>query len=173
MSANHITLKARIIDVTFGENVKVVEPVNLYGCVVGSNSFIGPFVEIQKDVTIGEHCKIQSHSFICELVTIGNNCFIGHGVMFVNDLFATGAPAEGRKEFWKQTTIGNHVSIGSNATLLPVSVCDNVVIGAGAVVTKDITKPGIYAGNPAKLLRKIPSSSLRGTKQSPAHEPFD
>lgn len=143
-----------IKDVCFGENVTVVEPVNMYGCTVGSNSFIGPFTEIQKDVVIGERCKVQSHTFICELVTIGHDCFIGHGVMFVNDLFSEGGPARGKKELWKKTTIGNHVSIGSNATILPVTICDHVVIGAGAVVTKSITKTGFYAGNPAKLLRE-------------------
>ncbi len=143
-----------IRDVRFGENVKVIEPCNLYECSIGSNSFIGPFVEIQKGVVIGEDCKIQSHSFICELVTIGNNCFIGHGVMFVNDLFSKGKPA-GDSQFWKSTNLGNHVSVGSNATILPVTICDHAVIGAGAVVTKDISKPGIYAGNPAKFLRSI------------------
>ena len=144
-----------IKDVAFGENVTVVQPVNLYGCTIGNHSFIGPFVEIQKDVIIGNNCRIQSHSFICELVTIGNDCFIGHGVMFVNDLFKNGSPANGDKSLWQSTTIGNQVSIGSNATILPVSICDNVVIGAGAVVTKNITKSGIYAGNPAKLLRVV------------------
>jgi acetyltransferase-like isoleucine patch superfamily enzyme len=153
--ANPILMSSGIVDVVFGENVKVVAPVNLYGCTVGSNTFIGPFVEIQKDVTIGERCKIQSHSFICELVTMGNDCFIGHGVMFINDLFSTGAPAEGKRELWKATTIGNHVSIGSNTSVLPVNICDHVVIGAGSVVTKNITKPGIYAGNPAKFIRSI------------------
>ncbi len=143
-----------IRDVRFGENVKVIEPCNLDECSIGSNSFIGPFVEIQKGVVIGEDCKIQSHSFICELVTIGNNCFIGHGVMFVNDLFSKGKPA-GDSQFWKSTNLGNHVSVGSNATILPVTICDHAVIGAGAVVTKDISKPGIYAGNPAKFLRSI------------------
>jgi acetyltransferase-like isoleucine patch superfamily enzyme len=98
---------------------------------------------------------VQSHAFICELVTIGDNCFIGHGVMFVNDLFSTGGPAAGRKDLWKNTTLGNNVSIGSNATILPVNICDNVVIGAGSVVTKSIAKPGIYAGNPAKFLRTV------------------
>lgn len=142
-------------DVQFGEGVRVVNPVNLYGCSIGSNCFIGPFVEIQKDVTIGESTKVQSHSFICELVTIGSNCFIGHGVMFINDLFSEGGPAAGDKTKWKTTQIGNHVSIGSNATILPVSVCDHVVIGAGSVVTKNITEPGIYAGNPARRLRNI------------------
>ena len=140
-------------DVVFGEAVTVVQPVNLYGCSIGSQTFVGPFVEIQKEVTIGERCKIQSHAFICELVTIGNDCFIGHGVMFINDDFQGGGPARGDKTKWKKTTIGNHVSIGSNATILPVSICDKVVIGAGAVVTKDIIQPGIYAGNPAKLIR--------------------
>ncbi len=144
-----------IINVNFGENVTVVQPVNLYGCTIGANTFIGPFVEIQKDVSIGENCKIQSHSFICELVTIGNRCFVGHGVMFINDLFAEGKPAGGKKELWKSTQIGNNVSIGSNATILPVTICDNVVIGAGAVVTKNITEAGVYAGNPAKKIRNL------------------
>ena len=140
-------------DVIFGDDVVVVQPVNLYGCNIGSNSFVGPFVEIQKDVVVGSRCKIQSHTFICELVSIGDDCFIGHGVMFINDLFDGGGPARGDKSKWKKTSVGNHVSIGSNATILPINICDNVVIGAGAVVTKDITQPGIYAGNPAKLIR--------------------
>ncbi len=139
-------------DVVFGIDVKVVQPVNLYGCIIGDSSFIGPFVEIQKDVVIGNQCKIQSHTFICELVTIGNNCFVGHGVMFINDLFSEGRPAMGDKSKWKSTIIGNNVSIGSNATILPVSICNNVVIGAGAVVTKNIVISGTYIGNPAKRL---------------------
>lgn len=154
-----IVHSAGIVNVSFGDNVQVVLPVNLYDCSIGSNCFIGPFVEIQKGVVIGENSRIQSHSFICELVTIGEHCFIGHGVMFVNDLFVDGAPAAGDKSKWKATIIGNHVSIGSNATILPVSVCDNVVIGAGAVVTKNIAKPGIYAGNPAVFIRAIEPSS--------------
>ena len=150
-----ILYKSQIKDVQFGENVKVVEPVNMYGCTIGANTFIGPFCEIQKNVNIGSHCKIQSHSFICEFVTIGSNCFIGHGVMFINDLFQDGGPAGGDQTKWKSTAIGKHVSIGSNATILPVSICDGVVIGAGSVVTKDITEKGIYAGNPAKKIRKL------------------
>lgn len=144
-----------IKDVVFGEQVKIVEPVNIYGCSIGSNTFIGPFVEIQKEVVIGERCKIQSHTFICELVTIGNDCFIGHGVMFINDLFSKGGPAMGDKSLWRSTHIGNHVSIGSNATILPVSICDHVVIGAGAVVTKAIHQPGVYAGNPARKIKEL------------------
>jgi acetyltransferase-like isoleucine patch superfamily enzyme len=147
--------QAGIVNVNFGENVKVVQPVNIYGCKIGDNCFVGPFVEVQKDVTIGNNTKIQSHTFICELVTIGDNCFIGHGVMFINDLFSLGGPAQGKKELWKSTKIGNHVSIGSNTTILPVEICDNVVIGAGTVVTKSITKPGIYVGNPAKFVRPL------------------
>ena len=144
-----------IKDVTFGSNVQVVEPVNLYGCSIGDNTFIGPFVEIQNDVKIGNNCKIQSHSFICELVTIGDDTVVAHGVMFINDLFSTGGPAKGNKDLWRATKIGNNVSIGSNATILPVTICDNVVIGAGSVVTKDITESGIYSGNPAKKMRNI------------------
>lgn len=147
--------KSQIKDVKFGENVKVVEPLNIYGCEIGDNTFIGPFVEIQKDVKIGKNSKVQSHSFICELVTIGDNTVIAHGVMFINDLFANGGPANGDKNLWKSTTIGNNVSIGSNATILPVVICDNVVIGAGSVVTKNITESGIYVGNPAKKIRGI------------------
>jgi acetyltransferase-like isoleucine patch superfamily enzyme len=139
--------------VVFGEGVKVVQPVNLYGCNIYDNCFIGPFVEIQKRVNIGENTKVQSHTFICELVDIGHHCFIGHGVMFINDLFENGGPAQGDQSKWKSTQIGNHVSIGSNATILPVNICDNVVIGAGAVVTKNITESGVYAGNPAKKLK--------------------
>lgn len=150
-----ILLESGIKNVQFGENCKVIQPVNIYGCTLGHNNFIGPFVEIQKDVTIGNHCKIQSHTFICELVTIGNDCFIGHGVMFINDLFSHGGPAGGDKSKWKSTKIGHHVSIGSNATILPVSICDHVVIGAGSVVTKHITESGIYAGNPAKKIRNL------------------
>lgn len=149
-----IQFESGIKSVNFGENVKIVQPVNLYGCTIGNNCFIGPFVEIQKDVTIGAQTKIQSHTFICELVTVGAECFIGHGVMFINDLFQNGGPARGDKNLWKNTIIHDHVSIGSNATILPVEICSHVVIGAGSVVTKNITEPGVYAGNPAKLIRK-------------------
>lgn len=146
---------AAIRDVTFGDGVTVVEPANLYGCAIGDDTFVGPFVEIQSGVTIGARCRIQSHSFICELVSIGDDCVIAHGVMFINDRFATGGPARGRRELWRETRIGNGVSIGSNATILPVSICDGAVIGAGSVVTSDITEPGIYAGNPARLIRRL------------------
>ena len=152
MSAPEV-LSAKTQDVIFGDRVKIVEPCNLYGCTLGNDVFVGPFVEIQSDVIVGERTKVQSHSFVCSLVSIGLDCFIGHGVMFVNDTLTGGGPAKGDKSKWKETVVGNNVSIGSNATILPVSICDHVVIGAGAVVTKNIEKSGIYMGNPAKFLR--------------------
>jgi acetyltransferase-like isoleucine patch superfamily enzyme len=144
-----------IVDVSFGDDVTIVQPVNLYGCAIGEGSFIGPFVEIQREVVIGKRCRIQSHAFICELVVIGDDCFISHGAKFINDLFSTGGPAKGRRDLWRRTRLGNEVSIGTNATVLPVAICDQVVIGAGSVVTRDITEPGVYAGNPARLLRRL------------------
>lgn len=154
--AEPVLLEASVRDVTCGERVRIVLPANVYGCSLGDDCFVGPFVEIQNGVRVGARTKVQSHAFICELVAIGNDCFIGHGVMFINDLFAIGGPARGRRELWRSTVVGDHVSIGSNATVLPVRICDHVVIGAGAVVTRDITEPGIYAGNPAKLKRLMP-----------------
>jgi len=142
-----------IVNVSFGRNVTVVQPVNMYGCSIDDDVFIGPFVEIQKDVTIGRGSRIHSHTFICELVSIGSDCMIAHGVMFINDRFSHGGPARGNMKLWQSTHIGNRVSIGSNATILPVHICDDVVIGAGAVVTRDIKVSGAYAGNPARLLR--------------------
>ncbi|MGH7953017.1 MAG: acyltransferase [Limisphaerales bacterium] len=144
-----------IVDVKFGENVIVVEPANLYGCAIGDSTFIGPFVEIQKGAIIGKRCKIQSHAFVCDMVTIGDDCVISHGAMFINDLFKTGEPANQQRDLWQPTRLGNHVCVGTNATILPVTICDHVVIGAGSVVTKSISTPGIYAGNPARLLRGL------------------
>ena len=146
-----------IRDVSFGENVTVIEPVNLYECSIGDDSFVGPFVEIQAGVTIGKRCRVQSHAFICELVEIGDDCFVSHGAMFINDTFSSGGPAGGDRTKWKHTRIGNHVSIGTNATIMPVSICDHVVIGAGSVVTRNITEPGLYAGNPARKLKSLES----------------
>lgn len=146
---------AGIVNVDAGEGVTVVEPCNLYGCKLDSGVFVGPFVEIQKDVSIGARTRVQSHTFICELVTIGADCFIGHGVMFINDLFADGGPAQGDKSKWKSTVIGDKVSIGSGAVILPVKICDGSVIGAGAVVTRDITERGVFAGNPARMIKRL------------------
>ena len=135
-----------IKDCTLGSNTKIMEFVNLYGCNIGKNCFIGPFVEIQKDVNIDDDTRVSSHTFICEGVDIGKNCFIAHGVMFVNDKYTE------NRDDWvlRNTKIGNNVRIGSNATILPVSIGDNVVIGAGAVVTKDVPSNSIVKGNPAK-----------------------
>ena len=153
---NPTKLQAGIRDVQFGSNVKIVEPVNLYECRIGDDCFIGPFTEIQQGAVIGNRSRIQSHVFICDLVTIGEDCFIGHAVVFINDVFSDGGPAGGDRTKYKTTTIGNHVSIGSNATILPVHIADHTVIGAGAVVTKDISEAGIYAGNPAMMVRPLP-----------------
>ena len=141
-----------IVDVDFGEGVTLVDPVNLYGCTLADGVFVGPFVEIQRRTSIGARTRVQSHAFICELVTIGEDCFISHGAMFINDPFKIGGPARGDQTQWKETHIGNRVSIGTNATIMPVNICDDVVIGAGSVVTKDITEPGAYAGNPARRM---------------------
>lgn len=146
--------EASIRDVIYGDNVTVVEPVNMYECTLGNSVFVGPFCEIQKGVIIGNNTRIQSHTFICELVMVGSDCFVAHGVMFINDLFEAGCPSS-NPSFWKKTIIGDNVSIGSNATILPINICSNVVIGAGSVVTKDITESGVYAGNPAKKIRNL------------------
>ena len=147
--------KSKIVNIKKGKNFKIIEPVNIYGAKFGNNCFVGPFCEIQKNVVIGNNTKIQSHSFVCEGVKIGDECFIGHGVVFINDKFSDGKPAGGNRIKWKKTSIEKKVYIGSNSTILPVKICSNVVIGAGSVVTKNITKSGKYAGNPAKKLNEI------------------
>lgn len=147
--------QAAIKGVIFGNNVRIVNPSNIYKCRLGDDVFVGPFVEIQKGVNIGARTRVQSHAFICELVSIGEDCFISHGAMFINDPFSVGRPARGDRSLWKNTKLGNRVSIGTNATILPVSICDDVVIGAGSVVTRDIMISGIYAGNPAQFIKSL------------------
>lgn len=142
-------LKVSIKNVKFGKNVKIIEPVNLYDCSIGDNTFVGPFVEIQKNVKIGKNCRIQSHTFICENVKIGNNCFIGHGVNFINDKFTDKKLNRDSKKFLP-TKISDNVRIGSNSTILPIEINENTVIGAGSVVTKNCVKNSKYFGNPAK-----------------------
>ena len=146
--------KVGIVDVKLGVSITIVEPSNLYGCEIGDRSFIGPFVEIQSAANIGKNCRIQSHSFICSKVKIGDHCFIGHGVTFTNDLFKDGLPSPDAKD-WLPTIIEEQVSIGSGSTILPVRIVSGCVIGAGSVVTKDLLVKGVYAGNPARLLRKL------------------
>jgi len=148
-----------LVNVAAGHNVTIVEPANLYDCSLGDDVFVGPFVEIQRGVVIGARSRIQSHAFVCELVEIGEDCVVAHGVMFINDTYAIGRPARGRRDLWRATRIGARVAIGSNATILPVEICDDAVIGAGAVVTRNITQPGIYVGNPARLLRALANSA--------------
>jgi len=146
--------KVGIVDVKLGASITIIEPSNLYGCTIGDRSFIGPFVEIQSAAQIGKDCRIQSHSFICSKVKIGDHCFIGHGVTFTNDLFKDGLPSPDAKD-WLPTIIEERVSIGSGSTILPVHIVAGCVIGAGSVITKDLNVKGVYAGNPARLLRKL------------------
>jgi acetyltransferase-like isoleucine patch superfamily enzyme len=136
-----------------GKNVKIPHPklVNLYGCEIGSGSFIAPFVEITKGVVIGKNCRIQSHSFICEGVTIGNGVFIGHGVMFTNDKHPK---ANNKNWILEKTYIGNNSSIGSNSTILPVKIGKNVLVGAGTVITKDVPDNTIIYSNYVRTEKK-------------------
>lgn len=148
-------------DVKLGKNVKIFSFVNLYGCEIGDNSKIGTFVEIQKNAVIGRHCKISSHTFICEGVHIEDNVFIGHNVTFINDLYPRATTISGKmqtEEDWKvvETFVRKGASIGSSATILAgVTIGENAVVGAGAVVTKNVPASSIVAGNPAKILRQI------------------
>jgi acetyltransferase-like isoleucine patch superfamily enzyme len=147
--------------VILGENVSLQDFINLYGCRIGDNTKIGPFVEIQKNVTVGRNCKIQSHSFLCEGVSIEDEAFIGHGVMFINDRYPRSATASGALQTevdWKVVPIliKKGASIGSNATILcGVTVGEGAIVGAGSVVTKDVPPRTFVAGNPAKVIRKI------------------
>jgi len=147
-------------DVKIGRDVKLSKFINLYGCEIGDESKIGAFVEIQKNASIGKRCKISSHTFICEGVTIEDNVFIGHGVMFINDSYPR-ATADGQLQTeadWKveRTVIKKGASVGSGATILSrVTVGENAIVGAGSVVTKDVAPNSIVAGNPAKVLRFI------------------
>jgi len=147
--------------VILGENVSLQDFINLYGCRIGDNTKIGPFVEIQKNVTVGRNCKIQSHSFLCEGVSIEDEAFIGHGVMFINDRYPRSATASGALQTeadWKvlPTVIKKGASIGSNATILcGITVGEGAIVGAGSVVTKDVPPHTVVAGNPAKVIRKI------------------
>jgi acetyltransferase-like isoleucine patch superfamily enzyme len=148
-------------DVKLGRNVKLSKFINMYGCEVGDESKIGAFVEIQKNASIGKRCKISSHTFICEGVTIEDNVFIGHGVMFINDSYPRATAANGNLQTeadWKveRTVIKKGASVGSGSTILSnITIGENAIVGAGSVVTKDVAPDCIVAGNPARILRYI------------------
>ena len=148
-------------DVSLGTDVLIADWVNLYGCTVGNGSKVGPFVEIQKGVRVGERCKISSHSFLCEGVTIEDHVFVGHGVTFTNDFFPRAANPDGslkKADDWQctPTLVGKGASIGSGVTVLPgVTIGENALVGAGSTVTGDVPPNAIVAGNPARVLRTI------------------
>ena len=152
-------------DVDLGKGVKLSKFINLYGCAIGDNTKIGAFVEIQKNASVGKNCKISSHTFICEGVTIEDNSFIGHGVIFINDIYPRATRADGQlqtEKDWKvgPTLVKKGASIGSGATILSgVVIGENAIVGAGSVVTKDVPSNAVVAGNPARVLRYIAEES--------------
>jgi acetyltransferase-like isoleucine patch superfamily enzyme len=154
-------------DVRLGEGVRLAKFINLYGCEIGDETKIGAFVEIQKNASIGKRCKISSHTFICEGVTIEDNVFIGHGVMFINDLYPRATTATGGLQTeadWQveRTVVKKGASIGSGATILAnTCIGENAIVGAGAVVTKDVPANTIVAGNPARVLRQIETEAAQ------------
>ena len=153
--------KQSLVDITVGENVRIFDFVNAYGCTIDDNTKVGAFVEIQKGVAIGKNCKISSHSFLCEGVHIGDNVFIGHGVMFVNDRYPRATTEDGKQKpaaDWQviDTFVKKGASIGSNATILcGITIGENAMIGAGSVVTKDVPANTLVIGNPAKIVRQL------------------
>jgi UDP-2-acetamido-3-amino-2,3-dideoxy-glucuronate N-acetyltransferase len=157
-------------DVKLGKDVKLSSFINLYGCSIGDGTKIGAFVEIQKNATIGRNCKISSHTFVCEGVTVEDNVFVGHGVVFINDSYPRATTADGGMQTeadWKveTTVVKKGASIGSGATILSkVTIGENAIVGAGSVVTKDVPANSIVAGNPARILRSVPAPATNATR---------
>lgn len=151
MDVTHLSIQIR--DVNFGNQVQIVEPVNMYECTIGDETKIGPFVEVQSDVVIGKNVIISSHSFICSYVTIEDDVFVGHGVVTINDVHPPSKRRTGTSEQWKKTCIKKGAVIGSNATLFPVTIGKNAIVGAGAVVIQDVPDNAVVVGNPARVIK--------------------
>jgi acetyltransferase-like isoleucine patch superfamily enzyme len=171
--------KAIADDVRLGRNVTLSDFINLYGCTIGDNTKIGPFVEVQKNAFIGSNCKVQSHTFICEGVTIEDNVFIGHGVTFVNDKYPRATAGNGRlqdEQDWKvmPTLVKKGASVGSGATILcNVTIGENAIVGSGSVVTRDVPPDTIVAGTPARIMRRIGREPKGPETAMPARIPRD